>query len=417
LRWLARIYAGGTPDKDRIDFWVDGTVPWLNSGAVNDWAITRPSALITEAGLSGSSAKWIPPGSVLVALAGQGKTKGTAARLEFSATCNQSMAAIVPGEHLDYRYLHHWLSANYLSLRNLAGGDQRDGLNLQHVGNVGVPVPPLEEQHRIADFLDDQVRRIGELIRLREAQIAGLAEHLASRAHEAVTGESHAHRSESPLPWSPSLPSHWDVVRLATIAELGTGHTPSKSVDEYWRDCTIPWLTTTDVKFLRSDDVETLMDTQVHISELGLANSAAVMHPAGTVGLCRTSASAGYSAIMGVPMATSQDFAVWRPTPLLVPEYLLWCMRAMRADLLDRLAMGSTHKTIYFPDLEGIRIPLPPLDEQRAIAKIMTSEMTHVSECRRQMRAQVQLLQERKRSLITAAVTGELDVTTARGVA
>jgi type I restriction enzyme, S subunit len=118
---------------------------------------------------------------------------------------------------------------------------------------------------------------------------------------------------------------------------------------------------------------------------------------------------------MGVPMATSQDFAVWRPSPHLVPGYLLWCLRAMRSDLLDRLAMGSTHKTIYFPDLEGIRIPLPPLDEQREIAERLHDEVGRIVEARREMTAQIDLLQERKRSLITAAVTGGFDVTTASG--
>ena len=84
-----------------------------------------------------------------------------------------------------------------------------------------------------------------------------------------------------------------------------------------------------------------------------MANSSAELHPKGSVVLCRT-ASAGYSAVMGKDMATSQDFVAWRCGPQLDPFYLLWCLRAMRSDLLGRLAMGSTHKTIYVPDLQAL---------------------------------------------------------------
>ena len=107
---------------------------------------------------------------------------------------------------------------------------------------------------------------------------------------------------------------------------------------------------------MRSDRIEVIKETRERVSELGVANSSAEIHPAGTVVLCRT-ASAGYSAIMGTNMATSQDFATWTCDPLLRPRFLLLCLRVMRQDLLGRLAMGSTHKTIYMPDIEALRIP------------------------------------------------------------
>ena len=109
---------------------------------------------------------------------------------------------------------------------------------------------------------------------------------------------------------------------------------------------------------MRSDREEYISETREMISELGIANSSATVHPAGTVVLCRT-ASAGYSAMMADDMATSQDFATWTCGPLLRPRFLLLCLRAMRQDLLGRLAMGSTHQTIYMPDIESLRIPLP----------------------------------------------------------
>src|SRR5262249_9489467 len=142
---------------------------------------------------------------------------------------------------------------------------------------------------------------------------------------------------------------------------------------EWWIDPTIPWITTGEVAQMRSDGIEYIESTRERISELGMANSAATLHPAGTVVLCRT-ASAGYSAIMGRDMATSQDFATWTCGPLIRPRFLLLCLRAMRQDLLERLAMGSTHKTIYMPEIESMKVPVPPVEEQDRLVEAAWSQ-------------------------------------------
>lgn len=163
---------------------------------------------------------------------------------------------------------------------------------------------------------------------------------------------------------------------------------------------------------MRSDRVELITETRERISPIGLANSSAELCPPGTVVLCRT-ASAGYSAIMGTEMATSQDFVTWVCGPRLRPRYLLLCLRAMRPDLLGRLAMGSTHKTIYMPDIESIRIPLPPIDEQDAIVEDVYRRLVPIDRAVDAIERQVALLKEHRQALITAAVTGQLDVTKA----
>jgi type I restriction enzyme S subunit len=106
LKWIAHIYAGGTPSTNIDEYWENGSIPWLNSGTVNQKRITMASEYITEDAVLNSSTKWVPKGSLLMALAGQGKTKGMVAILEFDATCNQSMAAIVPNlEKINNEYL------------------------------------------------------------------------------------------------------------------------------------------------------------------------------------------------------------------------------------------------------------------------------------------------------------------------
>jgi type I restriction enzyme S subunit len=145
------------------------------------------------------------------------------------------------------------------------------------------------------------------------------------------------------------------------------------------------------------------------VSELGIANSSAELHPAGTVVLSRT-ASAGYSAIMATDMATSQDYVTWTCGPRLRPRFLLLCLRAMRQDLLGRLAMGSTHKTIYVPDIQSIRVPLPPLDEQDEIVDWTWQRLHRIDAASDAISRQIELLAEHRQSLITDAVTGKLDI-------
>jgi type I restriction enzyme S subunit len=197
------------------------------------------------------------------------------------------------------------------------------------------------------------------------------------------------------------------VMKLKRVAKLGTGHTPSRRVPEYWENTTIPWVTTGDVVHMRDDRIEYLYDTREHISELGLENSAAVLHPAETVVLCRT-ASAGYSAIMAKAMATSQDFVTWTCSKQLLPRFLLLCLRAMRDDLLGRLAMGSTHKTIYVPDIETLQVPLPPVPEQQAIVDVVAERAHAMDELADKFQAQLDLLTERRQALFAAGVGGHL---------
>ncbi|WP_432207125.1 restriction endonuclease subunit S [Brevundimonas naejangsanensis] len=152
---------------------------------------------------------------------------------------------------------------------------------------------------------------------------------------------------------------------IRKLAKLESGHTPSRSKPEYWQDCTVPWFTLADVWQIREAKRDRIFETKEMVSELGLANSSARLLPEGTVMLSRT-ASVGFSAIMGVPMATTQDFANWICGPKLLPDFLLLCLRAMGGEF-RRLMMGSTHNTIYMPDIEALTVAAPPINEQVAI--------------------------------------------------
>jgi type I restriction enzyme S subunit len=337
--------------------------------------------------------------------------------------CSNFIARLRPRPGFDPRYLSYLHRGIYSSGRIKLAIKQTTGiqnLDLEHYLAATVSIPSLDEQRRTADFLDDEVGRLDSLAQCTRRLLVLLNAKRAAVARAAVSGElsdGGKPRGQSGLTWLPTLPSHWRVAKLSLVARLGTGHTPSRSEGRYWEtERDIPWLTTSDIERFRDDRFEVLTETTESISELGLENSSAVLHPAGTVALSRT-ASIGFSVIMGRDMATSQDFVTWTCSSLVEPRFLLFCLRAMREDLLGRLAMGSTHQTIYMPDVQGLRIPLPQIDQQRRAVDLAQEKMHKIDDLSALVRRQLPLLNERRKALITEAVTGQLDPTSYRASA
>ena len=285
-------------------------------------------------------------------------------------------------------------------------------VNQETLADFPLPYTDQSTQRVIANFLDRKTAAIDALISEKEKLIERLEELRASIVHRAVTRglDPTVELKDSGVAWIGEVPRHWDTALLRLLARIESGHTPSRSHPEYWipSECTIPWFSLADVWQLRDGTQKYLGETTECISELGMANSAARLLPPNTVVLSRT-ASVGFSGIMPRPMATTQDFVNWVPTGRLVPDYLMWTFRAMKPEF-DRLMMGSTHKTIYMPDVRQMRGPVPPLQEQEAIAKFLDATTGQQDEMQRTVREQINRLKEYRQSLITHAVTGQMTI-------
>lgn len=147
--------AGGTPGTKVSAYW-GGTHPWMSSGELHLKQVHTVADYITDEGLANSSTKYVPKNSVLVGLAGQGKTRGTVAINRIELCTNQSIAAIFPGEHHSTEFLFYNLDNRYEELRSLSTGDGgRGGLNLTIIRKLHLAFPPKEEQTAIAAILSD----------------------------------------------------------------------------------------------------------------------------------------------------------------------------------------------------------------------------------------------------------------------
>ncbi|MFC8642181.1 restriction endonuclease subunit S [[Kitasatospora] papulosa] len=287
-------------------------------------------------------------------------------------------------------------------------------INASEIGNLSISLPSQEDQRRISDFLDAETARINQIMRAATEGRRLLDARRWATVHALSTGADQVGEHRDPgLGWAQKIPTTWPVVPLKFVADLGSGHTPSRSRPEYWQDCTIPWISLFDVGRMRNVRQTELSTTAQSISTLGMANSSACLHPAGTVVLSRT-ASVGFSTVMGVDMAVSQHFVTWTCGERLAPSYLLLLLRSMK-QYFESVQVGTTNVTVFMPDLYSIKVPLPPIHEQHDIVDRITLQTNTIDALAERFDRQISLLKERRQALITAAVAGQFDVSAASG--
>lgn len=177
---IARISSGGTPDRASPEYW-GGEVPWVTTGEIQFNTITDTVEKITEAGLKNSSAKLFPPGTLLMAMYGQGKTRGQVAKLGIEAATNQACAAILLQDGHDTDFYFQYLSSQYEAIRELGNAGTQQNLSGGILKTVSVHVPPIIEQHRISKILatwDQAIATTDRLLTNSRKQTQSLIHHL-----------------------------------------------------------------------------------------------------------------------------------------------------------------------------------------------------------------------------------------------
>ena len=178
---LTTIKAGGTPSKAKPEYW-GGNIRWMNSGELNLKKVSEVEGRINELGLKNSSTSILPKYCVLIGLAGQGKTRGTAAINLVELCTNQSVAAVLPSEDFDSFFMYFLIDSKYELLRQLSAGDGgRGGLNLKILNSIKVLIPEIEEQKKIAEVLtaaDNEITALQEQLQKLKTQKQGLMQQL-----------------------------------------------------------------------------------------------------------------------------------------------------------------------------------------------------------------------------------------------
>lgn len=192
LKYVARIGNGSTPRRDYVFYWQDGVFPWLTSTVVNDEVIGEPTDFVTDFALRECHLPIVEPNSVLVAITGEGKTRGKAAILPYKATINQHMAYLTPAsQSLLTKFLQRYLASSYEILRIFSEGtgSTKGALTCEQLGEFPIVLPPIPEQQTIIKYLKTMTDRFDALHDATQKSIARLHERRAALIAAAVTGQ------------------------------------------------------------------------------------------------------------------------------------------------------------------------------------------------------------------------------------
>lgn len=217
----------------------------------------------------------------------------------------------------------------------------------------------ISEQQKIAEILsvvDEDIEKTKATIKATEKLKRGLMQELFTR------GIGHAKFKQTK---NGEIPMEWNFELLDTVSKRGSGHTPNKQIPEYYNGG-IKWISLADSKLLDHGEIS---KTKINISTEGIRNSSAVLHPQGTVLLSRD-AGVGKSAVMAETMAVSQHFITWTCSEKLNNWYLYYYLQLQKS-VFERIAVGSTIKTIGLEFFRKYKVPVPAIAEQKKIAEVL----------------------------------------------
>ena len=228
---FADVSSGGTPSRENKDYW-NGDIPWITTTLVNGEEVDSAEQFITEKGLMNSATKWYNAGTLLMAMYGQGKTRGKVAMLGIDATINQACAGIVVKKLLDSQFLLHYLISTYDDIRNLSNSGGQENLSGRIIKNILVPVPEKEQQTAIANALSDVDALITSLEKLiakkRDIKTATIQQLLTGKKRLPPFNQMHTGYKQTELG---EIPEDWDVLRFSDLGSIYGGLTGKTKYD------------------------------------------------------------------------------------------------------------------------------------------------------------------------------------------
>lgn len=415
LKYLVSLRSGGTPSKDRQDYW-DGDIPWASAKDLKSDRINDTIDHISEIALSESAATLAPANCLFVLVRGMTLAKAfPVVQIERPMAFNQDLKALTPFRSIEISFLAWALKAMARESMDRCeeAGHGTKALRMEAWLSLSLPVPPLPEQTVIATFLDRETGKIDALVQEQRRLIALLKEKRQAVISHAVTRglNPNAPMKDSGIEWLGEVPAHWGVQPLKYFVTLKSGGTPSKHREDYWTG-EIPWASAKDLK------ADRLYDTIDHLTDKAIAEGAASLNAPGSVlVLVRGMMLARAFPVVRieVPMAINQDLKALTPIDDLDVDFLSWLLRATAQESMDRCdEAGHGTKALRTEAWLSMSLPSSPLPEQLRIVGHLDRTTGQLDKLVNQAEASITLLAERRAALISAAVTGKIDV---RGLA
>ena len=201
LTYIAKVGNGATPARDNEKYWKDGSVGWLNSSKVNDVIITQADQFITPLAKNQTSVQVVQPNDLVMAITGEGQTRGRVAICQLDATINQHLASIrIVDKNLYHEFLFYWLTANYERIRyeSTGAGSTKGAITCGDIGLYPVPLPPYSEQVEIVSQIKKQSLSFKQMIKKAESAIQLMQERRTALISSAVTGKIDVRNWQNP---------------------------------------------------------------------------------------------------------------------------------------------------------------------------------------------------------------------------
>ncbi len=364
---ISAISAGGTPSRANLAYW-NGDIPWISTTQIDFNTIAAADEFITEAGLKNSAAKWVAAGTLLIALYGQGKTRGKVAILGISATTNQACAAIAPMTGISASFLFQLLASKYESIRGFSNTGSQENLNSQIVKSLLLPLPPLAEQKAIAEALSDVDALIGALGRLIEKK-----RKIKQAAMQMLLSGQHR---------LPGFGGKWEVKPLSSVCWFQEG--PGVRTNQFTR---------TGIKLLNGTNIfrgELDLDTTNRFISYNdaygpyahfLADDGDIVIACSGIAIERFHEKVAFVKQSHLPFCMNTSTMRFKAFPTVLASsflYHLLCGDSFK-EMVGGQATGSAQLNFGPSHVSKISLPLPPLPEQKAISQILSDMDTEIS--------------------------------------
>ena len=376
---IGEIIGGGTPSTSIEEYW-NGEISWITPADLSnhsDKYIAQGKRNITQLGLENSSATLIPKGGILFSTRAP---IGYVVIADKPLSTNQGFKSLYPFIDISKEFIYYFLLAEKEKIKLFASGTTFQELSASAFSKILIPLPPLAEQHRIAqkveqllaivDTIEQLQEELKDLVKQTKNQVLNYAiagkltyqdpndepaEALLKRIGKTTT-------TAADTPYE-KLPKGWAWCRLGDIGEIIGGGTPSTSIEEYWNG-EISWITPAD---LSNYSDKHIAQGKRNITQLGLDNSSAKLIPKGSI-LFSTRAPIGYVVIADRPLSTNQGFKSLSLSVNMSEEFVYYFLLAEK-ERIKLLASGTTFQELSASAFSKILIPLPPLAEQHRIVK------------------------------------------------